>query len=410
MEEGQPLTDSPTPGLYADNAPLPDISSSVTILVDENNLPQAPDYEIRSINDLMLVIEKEPGNLMVIDSERHVLLKRIRNAGYRSHVITFHPIERRWAYLISRDGWLFKIDLYSLQLVRKVKIGDESISIAISDDGRYLMAGNYVPNTAVVLDANTLEPLKVFRAQGISEDGRLEPSRISAILDSPHGYFVAALKEAGAVVVVDWKRKDFPVVVAFDNLGKILHDAFMTPDARFFIVGSQVAKHVAVIDLNDLELVKTIPVGDTYHPGSGVIVKRNGKLLGISSSGGDGKVTVWDTANWEVVMNIDTLGPGEFVADHPRSEYIWVDLVHSENNEYLQLIEKDSMEVVKNIKAGPRALHPEFTPDGRYVYVSLWGGDKVVVYDAQTLERVKEFDATTPTGIFSAARAEIHGK
>ena len=38
-----------------------------------------------------------------------------------------------------QDGWVFKIDLYGLQPVRKVRIGLDSRAIAISDDGNYLI-------------------------------------------------------------------------------------------------------------------------------------------------------------------------------------------------------------------------------------------------------------------------------
>lgn len=48
---------------------------------------------------------------------------------------------------------------------------------------------------------------------------------------------------------------------------------------------------------------------------------------------------------------------------------------------------------------GKKAVHPEFTRDGKYVYVGVWGGNKVYVYDAKTLEVVTTIDAVTPTGI-----------
>jgi protein NirF len=57
---------------------------------------------------------------------------------------------------------------------------------------------------------------------------------------------------------------------------------------------------------------------------------------------------------------------------------------------------------VKTLQPGKRSIHPEFTHDAKYVYVSAWNGDKVIVYDAHTLEVVAEFEAKTPTGIFNA--------
>ncbi|MFQ6059001.1 MAG: cytochrome D1 domain-containing protein [Anaerolineae bacterium] len=60
---------------------------------------------------------------------------------------------------------------------------------------------------------------------------------------------------------------------------------------------------------------------------------------------------------------------------------------------------------MKVIEEGVQTLHPEFTADGKYVYVSDWQGNVVRVYDAYTFEKVAEVGGvTTPTGIFSVER------
>jgi Cytochrome D1 heme domain len=109
---------------------------------------------------------------------------------------------------VGRDGWLFKIDLYTLQAVTKVRVGLDSRGIAISDDGKWVIVGNYVPNTAVILKADTLEPVKVIYAEGNDPQGKFVKSRICIVSDvSPKlvgPYFVIALKEAGQMWRIDW--------------------------------------------------------------------------------------------------------------------------------------------------------------------------------------------------------------
>ena len=52
-------------------------------------------------------------------------------------------------------------------------------------------------------------------------------------------------------------------------------------------------------------------------------------------------------------------------------------------------------------------LHPEFTEDGKFVYVSDWLGNAVRVYDAHSLEKVAEIEGiSAPTGIFNASRRQ----
>jgi len=84
----------------------------------------------------------------------------------------------------------------------------------------------------------------------------------------------------------------------------------------------------------------------------------------------------------------------------------------AQTDNWMAAIDVATMEVVEKIPTGEIpftdgvwTLHPEFTPDGRYVYISDWDGNVVRVYDAVTMELTAEIDGiTTPTGIFSVAR------
>ncbi|NIM93615.1 MAG: hypothetical protein GTO18_07875 [Anaerolineales bacterium] len=60
---------------------------------------------------------------------------------------------------------------------------------------------------------------------------------------------------------------------------------------------------------------------------------------------------------------------------------------------------------------GYMTLHPEFTADGKYVYLSDWQGDIVRVYDADTFQLITEITGTrSPTGIFNTShRTETLG-
>lgn len=389
-----------------------DIESTLEVLVDEETLPDQPAYEIRDLRDLMVVVQREKGALFVADGHKNEALKHIENTGYRTHVVVFDPASKRWLYTIARNGWVTKIDLYTLQPVRKVRVGVDSRGLAISDDGKYLMTGNYVPNSAVLLDAETLKPLKVYEARGLDPDGKEVDSRVAGVLDTPFApYFVLALKEAGVVWIIDYSKPDFPIVAAIDNVGRILHDAFLTePDGRYFMIASQSDNVISVIDLKEKVLVDKIPTGRGPHPGQGAVVKVNGRTLGFSPSIKDGILNVWDIETWKPVKQIKTEGPGLFVAGHPESKYVWTDVVFGANNDTIHVVDTETLEIVKTLKPGKLSVHPEFTYDGQYVYVSLWGENKVVVYDPKTYEIVKEFTGvTTPTGIFSGARLDRPG-
>lgn len=391
---------------------MADVAESRQVMVSPEELAATPVHE-GNLDNLMLVTEREARSIAVFDGDRHELLGHIP-ASYRAHGYVFHPSEERWVYNVGRDGWLFKIDLYTLQPVSKVRVGLDSRGLAISDDGRYLIAGNFMPRTAVILDAETLEPLKVIEARGENLEGEEVDARICITSDvSPQKvgpYFIIALKEAGQVWRIDYSQPDFPIEKV-KNVGRVLHDGFLSPDNRFFYLASQDDNLMAVIDVEAWEVVDRIETGDTPHPGSGATWEADGRQYGATVHAGEGLITVWDLADNEIVARVETSGPGLFIRSHEESPYVWADTMFAEEPNKIYAIDKETFEVVKVIDEGSQTLHPEFTKDGSVVYVSDWMENVVRVYDAESFEKIAEIGGVeTPTGVFNThRRAETLG-
>lgn len=386
---------------------LEDIAGTLETLVPESDLPDEPLHD-GNLDNMMLVTERENRSIAAIDGDTHTLLGHIE-ASYRAHGYAFDPNSRRWVYNVGRDGWIFKIDLYSLQAVAKVRVGHDSRGLAISDDSRYLIAGNFLPNTAVILDAQTLEPLKVINTEGTNPDGEFVTSRVCITSDvSPDlvgPYFIIALKEAGQIWRIDWSDPSFPID-KLENVGRILHDGFLNTDNSKFYLASQEDNWMAVIDVANWELEDPIPTGDTPHPGSGAVWHVGDTEYGATVHAGEGKVTVWDLETNEISGTVPTAGPGLFLRSSDHSPYVWADALFGQPANVTTVFEKEPpFETVGEIAEGVMTLHPEFTADGAYTYISDWTGNKVRVYDAVTLEKVAEIDeVTTPTGIFNTSR------
>ena len=177
---------------------IDEITASLTVMVADEDLVDEPQLDA-NIDNLLLVTERENRSIALLDGDTHTMVARI-DASYRAHGYVFDPTSNRWAHNLGRDGWIFKIDLYTGEAVRKVRVGHDSRGLAISDDGKYIIAGNYIPNSAVILDAQTLEPLKVIETSGVDPDGNQVVSRVAITSDvSPDlvgPYFLIALKEA----------------------------------------------------------------------------------------------------------------------------------------------------------------------------------------------------------------------
>jgi len=408
---------------------LNDIRNSLEVLVaDESTLPDKPTYKIENLDDLMAVMAR--GRFAAGDEAKVVFFDGRTNkkvgevpTDFAPHLMDFHPKQERWAYVRDDLGYILKIDLYSLKIVRKVRAGLNGTSLAVSRDGRYLAAGSFVPDTAVILDAATLEPLKLIELRGINPDGNMVEADSGMITSTPYAdVFVIALEQAGQVWIMDLNKPDMPISKITD-VGRHLHDAFLSPDGRYVVVSSYDDDINAVIDLAEKRIVKKIPAGCQPHLGSGAVVRQHGRLLGIGTNIGSRpcephEVTVFDMGTFEVVKRIPVLGPTESPAAHPRAPYIVVDIVGTgPNANKIQFIDKKTLEVFRTLTVAGTLGHshfPEYTARGDYLYVSSsvggdriagYDGDQLVIYNAHTLKKVKTVSMEVPAGVFSHLRA-----
>jgi nitrite reductase (NO-forming)/hydroxylamine reductase len=387
---------------------LEDIQNSLVEYIPESALPAIPLHS-GNMDNLMLVTEREIGSITVIDGDTHTFLSRIP-ASYRTHGYAFSPVNERWVYNIGRDGVVFKIDLYSMQSVRKVRVGLDSRGLALSDDGQFLIAGNYIPATAVILDADTLEPLKVIETVAENPEGEVVASRVAIVSDvSPElvgPYFIIALKEAGQLWRIDFSDSTFPINT-LSSVGHILHDGFLSPDNTRFYIASQGDHWMAVVDVAQWTLIDQIETGATPHPGSGAVWSFNQSLYGGTVHLGVGQVSIWNLENNTIVGTVPTSGPGLFIRSHEESPYIWADATFAEVPTITVFEKAPPFQTVGILSEGRRTLHPEFTQNGDFVYISDWDGNVVRVYNATTLAWVATIpNLTTPTGIFNSSRRQ----
>jgi len=406
-----------------------DIRRSLDVFVDdESTLPDKPTYSIENLDDLMAVMARgrfaagDEAKVVFFDGRNNKKLGEVPT-DFAPHLMDFHPKQERWAYVRADTGYILKIDLYTFKVVRQVRAGLNGTSLAVSRDGRYLAAGSFVPNTVVILDSETLEPLKLMELSGIDPDGEVVESDSGMITSTPYAdYFVIALEQAGQVWIMDLNAQDMPVT-RITGVGRHLHDAFLSPDGRYVVVSSYDDNINAVIDLAEKRIVKKISAGCQPHLGSGAVVRSHGRLLGIGTNIGARpcepyEVTVFDMETFDVVKRIPVLGPTESPAAHPRAPYIVIDIVGTgPDARKIQFIDKQNLEVVRTLTVAGTLGHshfPEYTARGDYLYVSSgiggdriagYDGDQLVIYDAHTLKKVKTVPMEVPAGVFSHLRA-----
>jgi DNA-binding beta-propeller fold protein YncE len=325
-------------------------------------------------------------------------------------------------FLASRDGWVEKIDLWNLAKVAEVRAGLNTRNLAVSSDGRYVLVGNYLPHSVVLLDAHDLSLVKLVPAA----DRSGKSSRVSAVYDAaPRRSFVVALKDvaelweipydpAAAPVyegyVHDYRQREgvaekgpFPIRrIALDD---VLDDFFFDAAYDHVIGASRDAGRGQVVNLNVRRRIATVELPGLPHLGSGISWTLDGRAVLATPNLREGLVSVIDMKTWRGVASIATAGPGFFLRSHEATPYAWVDAMNSaDRRDTLQVIDKRTLAVVKSVTPAPgkTAAHVEFDREGRHALVSVWERDgALVVYDAATLAEVRRIPMDKPVGKYN---------
>jgi len=332
--------------------------------VDKDGNLKYKGAQVKNVKDITFATERDASLVDFIDSTTGKILSR-HKAGFAVHVTVTNKHNPRYAYSISRSGRLtmFDIGAPGQPALATAQVGQESRGLAVSPDGKYVMAGDYNPSGAVLCDAHTLKPLKVYdTSRVINPDGQIGPSRVAYIADTPYGpYFSFALKDAGHVYIVDYSKPNFPIVGDVPKIGKILHDAFLNENkgkdyGRYVQVASQGSDLMGIVDLKTKTLAAKVYTGKKSkpHPGQGAswFNKKMGKQLNATQSMNFGQVVIWTSPGWKVVKKIKTAGGGLFVGTGEHTPYIWADCVIGGPKNYnkVYLINKETLETDRIIE------------------------------------------------------------
>ncbi|MCL5778366.1 nitrite reductase [Limibaculum sp. FT325] len=383
---------------------------------------EAPVFTADPMN-LFLVVETGDSHVSVLDGDRFEVIDRFETPFAVHGGPKFAP-DGRFVFIMSRDGWVQKYDLWSLAEVGRVRAGLNSRNIAISKDGRHLAVANYLPATLTILSTADLSVERVF--QVADKDGT--PSRVSAVYQAPaRDSFILALKDAPEIWEIATDPNAPPVYEGFVHsrekgmveglpssqglfarrriaVSEPLDDFFFTPDYRNLIGASRDGARGVVVNLTVGREIAELPLPGMPHLGSGISWLRDGRRVMATPHLKEPRLSVIDTESWKLVGTIETLGPGFFLRSHENSPYVWADVFFGPNRDAMHVIDKQTLQVVRTLRPEPGATvaHVEFDRHGRHALVSVWEDDgAIIVYDAATLEEVKRLPMRKPSGKYN---------
>ena len=395
-----------------------EIQASRIEVHNPDSLQNQPIFKADMLN-LFIVVETGDHHATLLNGDTFEPIKRFPTRFALHGGPKFSP-DGRYVYFASRDGWVSKFDIWNLEYIAEIRVGINTRNIAVSSDGRYVMAANYLPNSVVVLDAKDLTLIKTIAVA----DEKGQSSRVSAVYDAaPRKSFIVALKDVPELWEISYDDNAAPIFPGLIHdykmaesiampgklnprrtpLETVLDDFFFDQSYDYLIGASREGKG-QVVNLDIRRKVADLALPGMPHLGSGITWQWHGKPVLATPNLKDGVVTVIDMQNWQVVKQIKTPGPGFFMRSHENTRYAWTDVFNGVEKDTLQLIDKQTLEIATTLKPslGKTAAHVEFTRDGKYALVSVWENDgALVIYNAETLQEIKRLPMNKPSGKYN---------
>jgi nitrite reductase (NO-forming)/hydroxylamine reductase len=391
------------------------------------------DYNIDNIFSVTL---RDAGEVALIDGASKKIINIVRT-GYAVHISRLSA-SGRYLFVIGRDAKINLIDLWMPKPdnVAEIKIGLEARSVETSKykgyEDKYAIAGSYWPPQYVIMEGDSLKPLKIVSTRGITVDPQEfhpEPRVASIVASHYHPEFIVNAKETGKINIVNYQDLNNLKVTTIDS-ARFLHDGGFDSTGRYFLVAANASNKIAVVDTKENKLEALIDVGKTPHPGRGAnfVDPKYGPVWATGHLG-DESISLIGTdhknhkANaWKVVRTLKGQGGGSlFIKTHPKSTNLWVDTaLHPDPKVSQSIAVYDIRNLDKGYEVLPiaewagvgegakRVVQPEYNKAGDEVWFSVWSAKNqqsaIVIVDdkTRTLKAViKDPQLITPTGKFN---------
>jgi len=413
---------------------LKDMEASWKVVVPVDKRPTKQMNKL-NLGNLFSVTLRDAGQIALIDGDSKKIVSIIKT-GYAVHISRMSA-SGRYLYVIGRDARLNLIDLWMAEpaTVAELKVGLEARSVETSKfkgyEDKYAVAGTYWPPQFVIMDGDTLKPLKIVSTRGMTVDNEYHPEpRVASIVASHfRPEFVINAKETGKIMMVNYSDLKNLKITTLDA-AKFLHDGGMDSTGRYFLVAANASNKIAVVDTKEDKMAAIVEVGKTPHPGRGAnFVHPKFGPVWATSDLGDEDISVIGTdpvkhkaQAWKVVATLKGQGGGSlFIKTHPKSNNLWVDTPLNPDAKISQSVAVfDIANLDKGFVTLPiaewagigegakRIVQPEYNKAGDEVWFSVWSAkDKesaIVIVDDKTRKLkavIKDKLLITPTGKFN---------
>ncbi len=383
--------------------------------------PQNTHWNLQNIHDSLSIVknfektnkpDKRLSDLLVASNKKHQLIiydtitSTVVFRSKSSDTLITRPLvssNKQFAYFINQDGWLSQFDIQLFSTTRQIRVGLNPRALALSADDRYLIVANQQPPSFVILDRQTLTPLALKTL-----NKKNSTITISAIITAPaRESFVARIDRTSNGITTHEIREvilkdnplpvyngpmhdyrmgegiakqphEFPVSkIQINDCGSHhnmvdINDWMIYSSTGFVII--HCAKHLKIWQLDARRQIAEMDLGIQPRLSAAIFWNSKQKLLLAIPAQDKAKISVINANNWKIIKTIKLKGITKLIASQQNSEYIWLSTQDDKNHPVIQIIDKNTLNLIKTINLAPTnspIAFIQFDHSGKQVFIGL---------------------------------------
>jgi YVTN family beta-propeller protein len=284
----------------------------------------------------------------------------------------------------SRGDDVSVVDLASLKVIGDIPVGKRVHCVALTPDGRRLFTTSEVDHTLIISDTATHKTIATVALPG-------KPNECAV---TPDGRYVTVpIRDGDSVAIVDVNQqkivKSLPI--------KEPHNSVNIGSNRYTFVSSMGSHEIDIIDFEKMDYSAQIPVGGRPRP---FVVSKDGRTMYVAVSNLHG-FNIVDIPEKKVTQTVEMPSehpgpprPREFetpdttthgLALSPDESEIWVT---SLLDDCIYVYDLKAKKVTARLKTGDGPNWVVFSPDGKFACVSNTDTDDVSIFSVKERREV----------------------
>lgn len=249
--------------------------------------------------------------------------------------------------------------------------------LSLGPEAKTLIVSGFKTGKVYIADAQTGKKEATLNIGKVVQGVKINPRGI---------YALAVNASGGSVAVIDLRENQ---VIKSIKVGENPHNVSFSNDGRLAYVTIEGENKLAVLNMSTLEKVKDLPVSGLDRPHN-LDISADGRRLWIrnksSSPTENGQVVMMNLADGQT-ENSHEVGPfhGGIDLGVSGSKAITTNI----GGAAVDVIDPNGLAVLKTIKVGAGPHGIRYSPDGKWAYVTATRDNEVDIINMKTLKVVK---------------------